>query len=683
MSDIYVPGVRSRFNSDQLIDGLMKIEQIPRDRVQNNIDTLQLQKGYWQEVGRRINSLRDSSRQLYSFQNPFNERLGRSGDDSVITAIAARDAAEQSFSFTVKQTAQADRFLSSPLDEKTRIEAGTYVFSAGNDEISINYRGGTLKNFVDTINNRGRNKIAASLITVKSGSISLLIESKLTGSENRLGFSQDAAALAVNTGMMEVSNDTLKEITINENTVRKSGQNAANVAVNNGVLQVAPLSTASIPFNLAINADSPLVLRLETQTAVGSDDILNIQQPPPGPSIPSGSVTYEGITIENLPSEAPLPEFNAPAPLQRNDDMNVLSLVFSDGTTAKLPAINDSNSFTARQYNLSEVARGRTIVSLNIENSNTHREVSIGNVEILDPSSKGGLKPSNAVSTARDAILAMEGIEITRPTNVIDDLVPGVTLTVRGVSDRPVELKITANTDAVKDSIITFVGNYNRLMAEINVLTARSLPSGFNASIDDTIINELTYLTADERAEMKNRLGAFNGDVTLTNIRNSMMRTVTAPYPTSLERELTLLAQIGINSNAARTAGYDPSKLRGYLEIDEKVLDAALETKIPAIKELFANDTSGDLLADTGVAFNIESLVRPFVETGGIISLKTGTIDSRITQDERRIANLDRQLAAKEQDLRIQYARMEAAYARMEQMSTSLDNFSQQNRGNR
>jgi flagellar hook-associated protein 2 len=668
-----------------MVEDLMKLERIPRDRVQNSIDTLQNQKSYWQEVGRRVNSLRDSARQLYSFQNPFNERLGASADDSVITAVATREAQEQSFSFTVKQTAQADRFLSQPLDERTRIEAGTYVFSVGNDEISINYRGGTLRNFVETINNRGRNKISASLITVKSGTISLLIESKLTGSENRLGFSQDASELATRIGMVTVSSDTQRDIAISENTVRRSGQNASNVAINNGVLQVAPLSSASLPLNIAISADSPLVLRLETQTKVESDGALNTPQPPAGPSIPSGSVTYEGITVENLPSDAPLPELAQPPAPQRNDDMAVLNLVFSDGSTAKLPAINDSNSFTARQYNLSEIAGGRTIVSLNIENNNTHREVSIGKVEILDPSITGGLKPQNAVSTARDAILSMEGIEITRPTNVIDDLVPGVTLTVRGVSSKPVELKITGNTEAVKDAIISFVGNYNRLIAEINVLTARSVYSGagYNTSADDSIINELTYLTADERTEMKNRLGAFNGDITLTNLRTSLMRTVSAPYPTSLERELALFAQIGISSNASRTTGYNPAQLRGYLEIDEKVLDAALETKIPAIKELFANNTSGDIIADTGIAFNVETLMRPFVEIGGIISLKTGTIDSRINQDERRVANLDRQLAAKEQDLRMQYARMESAYSRMEQMSRSLDNFSQQNRGNR
>jgi len=60
MSDVYVPGVKSRFNSEKIVDDLMKIERIPRDRTQNNIDTLRVQKGYWQEVGRRITSLRDS-----------------------------------------------------------------------------------------------------------------------------------------------------------------------------------------------------------------------------------------------------------------------------------------------------------------------------------------------------------------------------------------------------------------------------------------------------------------------------------------------------------------------------------------------------------------------------------------------------------------------------------------------
>jgi len=678
MSDIYVPGIRSRFNTEQIIEGLMNVERIPRDRVQQQVDIHQIHRGYWQEVGRRVNSLRDSARMLYSFQNPFNERIGRSADENVITASATREAQEQSVHFAVKQVASADRFLSQPLEERMRIEPGNYVFSVGNDEIEINFRGGTLRDFVDIINRRGRDKIGASLISVQSGTRSLLIESKITGSENRLGFLGDSRELATRIGMMEISNDTHRNITISENTVRRSGlngaSNPANVIINDGVLQVNPNSAASIPVNITVDSNSPLVLRLETQTRVDSGDSFNAPAAPPGPSIPFGSVTYSGITIQNEPSAAPMPDLTPPPPPPRRDDMGVLHLVFSDGTSARLPAITDSDSFSARQYNLSDVARGKTIVSLNIENSNTHRSVSVGKVEVLDPTStSGGLRPLNAVSSARDAIISMEGIEIVRSSNNINDLIPGVTLNVRGVSERPVELKITADVDAVKEAIISFVGNYNRLMAEINVLTRR----------DDRVIDELTYLTSDEASAMRERLGVFASDTTLNTFRNNLQRTVTAPYPTSLERELALLAQIGISTNASRTSGYDPSRLRGYLEINERELDNALETKIPAIKDLFASDTTGDLLADTGVAFNVDALVRPFVETGGIISLKTSTLDSRINRDERRIATLDRQLAAREQELRIQYARMEAAYARMEQMSQSLDNFSQQNRNNR
>jgi flagellar hook-associated protein 2 len=679
MSDVYMPGVKSRFNSEDIIDKLMRLERVPKERTEKNIDNLQTQKGYWQEVGRRINTLRESARFLYSFQNPFNERIAVSTNEAALTATATREAEEQSYNFTVKQTAQADRFLSFPLDEKTKIEAGNYAFTVGNDKISINFRGGSLKDFVEVINRRGNDKISANLIAVQSGTKSLLIESKKTGSANKLDFQEDAAKLALKTGMVEQGNDTRKNVAITENSVNGGG----TTSINDGILKVGVQSSATLPVALSLSADSPVMLKLETSTRVEDSGVFNVPQPPPGPAIPKGSVTYGGITVDNEPSSAPLPEWKTPEVPQRRDDMSVLSLVFSDGTSAKLPPITDSGAFVSRQYVLSDVAQGRTISSLKIENNNTHREVSVGKIEIFDPTSTtGGYIPQNALSTARDAIITMEGIEILRPTNSIDDLIPGLTLNVRGVSDRPVELKVKGDTEKVKESIINFVGNYNRLLAEINVLTARSVSSGSGTktSVDDSVLNELTYLTAEERAEMRERLGAFNGDLTLNQLKNRLLQSVTAPYPTSLERDLSLLAQIGIGTNAARGAGYEPSKLRGYLDIDEKKLDSSLETKIPAIKELFASDTSGDMIADTGVAYNVDSIVKPFVETGGIITLKTNTIDSRITQDERRINTMERQLAAKEQELKIQYARMEAAYARMESMSTSLDNFNQQNR---
>jgi len=685
MSDVYMPGIKSRFNSEKIVEDLMRLERVPLERTERNIESLQTQKTYWQEVGRRLESMRKSANFLYSFQNPFNDRIVNSADDGVITASATREAAEQSYRFAVKQTAQADRFLSSPLDEKTKIESGTYSFSVGDEKISFNYRGGTLKDFVEVVNRRGRDKVSASLIAIQAGTKSLLIESKVTGSQNRLGFSDNAADLAVAVGMMEQGSDSRKDISINENNVAK-GQGPGNISINDGVLTAGALSSVTLPVGVSLSADSPVLLKLETSTRTDSSGIANIPQPPPGPSIPvSGSVTYSGITVENEPSHAPLPDVKTQVPPQRRDDMSVLSLVFSDGTTAKLPPITDSSSPVSRQYPLGDIAQGRTIASLKIDNTNTHREVSVSKVEIFDPTAlDGGLRPLNTVSSARDAIISMEGIEITRATNNIDDVIPGLTLNVKGISERPVELNVSADKEGIKEAIISFIGNYNRLIAEINVLTRLRVDNPNSQAVgDDRVINELTYLTADEAAEMRKRLGAFRGDATLNSLKNNLQRAITAPYPTELERELSMLSQIGISTNAAggRTGSYDPSQMRGYLQIDEKVLDAALENKVPAIRQLFASDTTGDLIADMGVAINIEALVKPFVETGGIISLKTGTIDSRVKQDERRIGTMERQLAAKEQELKIQYSRMEAAYARMEQMSSSLDNFSQQNRG--
>ena len=654
MSDIYIPGIKSRFNTETIIEDLMKIERAPKDRAEKNIERYETERTYWQDIGRRANSLRNSARNLFSFQNPFSDRIVNSGNEAVLTGTAVRDASEQERTFIVKQTAQADRFLSTPLDEKYRVESGTYSFSVGKDEISFEFRGGTLKEFTDALNRRGQNKLQSSLVTVQPGTKSLLIESKVTGEENRLVLAGAAMTLGEQTGMVGRVNDSRRDFT-------------------DDVINVKAESSAEIPINFEAPSSGSWILKFETATEIKPEEPRAIPKPPPGPSIPSaGSISYGGIVIENDSSTVTLPPWTPPEAPKRVDNMGVLSLTFSDGSSIDLSPISDSPGFNAYQFQLNSIAPGKTIVSLNLNNDNTHRDISIRNVQVFDPSSLGGIKPLNPVSTAQDAIVSMEGIEVRRPSNEISDLIPGVTITARGASDQPVRLQVVPDREAVKEAIIAMVGNYNRLMAEINVLT-RS---------DSRVIDELSYLTKDEQDDYRNRLGAFQGDSTLMQMRNSLMRIISSPYPTSEEQELSLLAQIGVGTDvrhSGATAGPDPSRLRGYLEIDEKVLDAAIASKLPAIKQLFGSDTTGDLLVDTGIAFSVDELAKPYTDSTGLIAMKTVNINSRIDQEKRRIETLDRQLALKEADLKKQYGQMEGAYRRMEQMSTSLDRFQQQN----
>jgi flagellar hook-associated protein 2 len=680
MSDISIPGVTSRFNTEKMIEDLMNVERVPLRRMESTVETLQSEKGYWQDVGRLMTTLRESSQILYSYQNPFGERIASSSDEFALTATADRDAAEQERFFTIKQAAQADRFLSSPLQDDYKVPEGNYVFSVGEDEISFDYRGGSLSDFVTVLNRRGRDKVKASTLAVQPGTKSLLVESLVTGAAQKLGFSGAAADLAVESGMAEKVSDSSRDVKLAQNTVQiKNAANAGAISFGEGTLKVGAESSVNIPLGTPLPNQNAFTLEFEIATNVRNDEDLVVEGPPPGPSIPStGSVSYGGIIVESDNSSVPIPPYIPPEPPKRVDDMNVLFLNFSDGTNAALPPIQDSENFEIYQYNLGEVSGGKTIVSLEMMNNNTNRDVSIQNISMFDPNVASGFKPLRAVSTAQDAIVMMDGIEIQRPTNTIDDLIPDVTLRVNRPTETPVSLRIEPDRESIKDAVYTMVGGYNQLMADINVLRANTNVLNRN---DEAIIDELTYLTDDERTAMKEKAGAFSGDSTLNQVRNTLQRIVTSPYATDAEQEIALLSQIGIGTDVRRSGmgGYSASRMRGYLEIDEDALDAALLDNLPAVQQLFGQDSDGDMIVDSGVAFSIDGLMRSYIETGGILSLKTGTIDSKITQEKGRIDTLDTQLARKEDDLKRQYGAMEGAYNRMESTASSLDQFSRNN----
>ena len=138
-------------------------------------------------------------------------------------------------------------------------------------------------------------------------------------------------------------------------------------------------------------------------------------------------------------------------------------------------------------------------------------------------------------------------------------------------------------------------------------------------------------------------------------MQNVMMN----PYPTSLGRDLSLLAQIGISTDtrAPGSAGIDKTRLRGYLEVDEQKLTAAIEQHAEAVKQLFGNDTTGDLVVDAGAAFRLDALLRPYVQTGGILPQRVTTLDQQIAASNRDIADYKVKLDDYQAELKRKYAR--------------------------
>jgi len=348
------------------------------------------------------------------------------------------------------------------------------------------------------------------------------------------------------------------------------------------------------------------------------------------------------------------------------------SVLGASGTATALPELAEGEGTQTLSVRLD--AYGSSASGLGFRVKDTTRRLEVLKARVYDPSETGGFRPRKPVSTAQDAVVAVDGIEVTRPDNAISDIIPGVTLNVKAATDKPVKLRIQPDREAVQTAIVAFVGNYNKLMAQINILTRA----------DEKVINEITYFTDEEKKTAKARLGTLQGDSTLNLLSGSLQRMVTTPYPTKDGADMVLLAQLGIATNANKAGtggGYDAARMRGYLEIEDVALANALDGHFEAAKQLFGNDTNGDLIVDSGFAYAMDNLMKPYVETGGILSLKTGTIDTQVGNEKRKLDSLDAQLVSKEADLRRKYGLMEASLNRMESAGGSIDSFSKQNSG--
>ncbi len=669
---ISVPGISSsdgRLDTEKVVEELMELERIPLNRMEDSVDEYQAEKVVWQDLGGSLESLRDNARFLYGFQTPFNDRVASSSNDSVLTATASREAEELTSEIEVVSIATADRFLSEPLPLDYQVPAGRYVFRVGDETISFSFSGGRLAALAAEINERGAGVLRARVVRSTRDREVLSLESQLTGAQNSLTFEEDALELALSAGIVEAVSDSSRDLSAAEGLLQPWTKevSAEDVYVEEDRIVVGPGGEVSLPVSPAVSVSPTVVLEGEVRL-VDSETPWSPPPPPPGPQLPPGeSVTLDDVTVQNAPSRAPLLDTEPPGPPPVVRDNQILFA--QEGSQAvPLPELNQSEDFVPLRLSLNEFVD--SIRGVNVRNRNTYRTVELRDLRIYDSAARGNTRPVNAVETAGDAELLIDGVQVSRDTNVIEDAIPGVTLTLHNPGTVPVTLDVEPDREAAKDAIIAFIGQYNQIIRDVNILTRSN----------ESIIDEVGYFTDDEREEARERLGMLQGESTLNQLRQRLQTIMMNPYETALGRRLSLLAQAGISTSAAgpNTSGYNASRLRGYLEIDEQQLDQVLATDFGAMKQLFGWDSDGDLVVDSGAAYEVERYVAPYVQIGGIIASRTQGIDARIARTEDDIDRLNDRLERKEQQLRTEFGQMQSAVDSMDEATRALDNLNRQ-----
>lgn len=639
MSDLSIPGVSNKYNTSEMIKAIMDVEKLPLNRLEERKSEFESQRQVWQQVNRTIDAFRESARTLYGFENPFQNLLASSSQESALTATASRQAEESVHTLEVVKAATVDKLASASLSEEFTIPEGEYAYKIGDEEVSIDFRGGTLDDFSRAVNRRGKGVLAASVIRDTFATKVLVLSGLKTGEENKLFFNDKARELGIEMGMLQ-----------------RQMENSFSVSPGK---VIDPGEKEEIPVGTSLSGSQTMKIRYQVENI--PRDEYKAPEPPPGPSLdaPEG-ISLEGISINSEASSVVLPQWTPPPPPPYSESKQILSI---DGKA--LEAISGEDGIFTMEIDASDA--GGTISSLQVDNSgNTHRKVSVESITVEDRASRGDVTPARAVSTAGNAVLKLEGIEIERSSNEIDDIIPGVTFNLRGPSDGPVEISIEPDKEQIKERLIQFVGTYNQLVTKLNILT----------SSNENVVNEIEYFTDEEREEALDQLGLFQGDSTFIQLKNRLQQIISAPYETSADNRLSMLSQIGISTNSSGFGGgLDARRLRGYLEINEGVLDSTLDSDlVPAIRELFGRDSDGDLVVDTGLGYEADQYTTFYTRTGGLIATRISGINQRIQRADNDIEAMEVDLDRKEQQLRIKYGQMESALSTMEENSRALDN---------
>ena len=148
---------------------------------------------------------------------------------------------------------------------------------------------------------------------------------------------------------------------------------------------------------------------------------------------------------------------------------------------------------------------------------------------------------------AQDAIIRQDGVDVTRSTNTVSDLIDGVTLNL--ISAKPgttVTLGVTHPTDSITQAVGDFVSAYNTLAGEL-----KSAMAGASGSTS---------------------AGPFAGNSSIRAMQQQLAKLTSTVLSTS--GTVSTLAEIGVSTNRDGTLSVDSARLSKMLASDPAGVEA-------------------------------------------------------------------------------------------------------------
>jgi flagellar hook-associated protein 2 len=232
---------------------------------------------------------------------------------------------------------------------------------------------------------------------------------------------------------------------------------------------------------------------------------------------------------------------------------------------------------------------------------------------------------------ARDAALTVNNLPVTSTTNTLDDVIPGVTLTLLA-KDKTTVVNVTKDDSAAIDKVQKFATAYNDLLGFIK----------------------------DQTTAVNGGKPGISRDPLVRGLRDSLRATLSDAYGVDDSR----LADIGI--------GFDKT---GQIVIDQDLFKAALENKPNDVKLLF-----GGADGKSGAFGAVEKLVSDYTKSGGLVADMRQRIDSQVARLNSRLDTLEDQLAIRRAALQQEFIAADRAMSQLNSQGQSLSQLGSQYR---
>ncbi|WP_019001056.1 flagellar filament capping protein FliD [Succinimonas amylolytica] len=307
---------------------------------------------------------------------------------------------------------------------------------------------------------------------------------------------------------------------------------------------------------------------------------------------------------------------------------NIITL--QDGT-AKL--VLDSCKTGESYSNFSVTASGDE--SLNAFNASITTDENGNKVASGDSSMK-------LVRAGQDALLDVDGDTLSSSTNVFDDTIKGLKITVNRLSDtEKVEsengtetgfksntLSITTDTSSLKKMMNEFVSTYNELRTNLDNLTKNNTYSEGKSNDDG---------------------GYLAGDSTGKTIKNAMSNLLTS-FTIGGESSGLSLFSLGLEVDN-----------KGNLSVNSEKFEDAINNKYDQVVAAFTGKN--------GVCAKLSSNLETYTKTGGILDLRKDSLNSELRSIENQENANSSYLAKYEESLRNRYGNLDTMIGTM---NTSL-----------